>query len=116
MDATLGLPLFRRTDPDTSREAAELVKPKISRHEKIILGVIKTMYYRHLSQLTCGEITQYCDLSYEQVHKRMKGMVRKGLIVPSNKRICTVNGTRMRTWNPAQDGGSRGDGSPHLED
>lgn len=37
------------------------------------------------------------------------------MIVPGEIRICSVNGTRMRTWNPAPDGGSRGDGSPRLE-
>jgi hypothetical protein len=101
-------PKARRTDPQTSQEAAERFDPTAHR-AMIFTGIVAH------PGLTCAELAQHIGLGYFQISKRMKEIEKMGLIVPGETRICSVNGSRMRTWNPVTAGGSRGDGSPRLE-
>ena len=89
-------PLYRPTDPASSRTAAEgmVESGKLGRHEWCVMNILK-----HFNGSTCGEIASYSmELDYEATHKRMKGLELKNLIVRGAIRKCTVRGTRMTTW------------------
>jgi hypothetical protein len=99
-------PLARKTDPITSHEAAyDMVESgKVGRHEAIILQGV-----RRNPGLTCPELARVLPLRYDQIHKRMRGMVRKGLIVDGPIRKCTQYGSPRVTWNPTDGNGPRMD-------
>jgi hypothetical protein len=95
-------PLYRSTDPSTSRMAAEgmVGSGKIGKQEQIILdGII------HHPGLTAAELEGFINLRHSQIHKRMRGMVRKGLIVEGSQRLCKRHGTMAVTWNPRMNDG-----------
>lgn len=87
----------RRTDPETSHEAAQNVEAngEASQHRRILAETIE----EHPG-LTSGELPQHCELLFEQVHKRLKEVERLGHIERGEPRICTVRGNRMLTWWP----------------
>jgi hypothetical protein len=98
-------PLYRSTDPSTSRMAAEAMveSGKIGRQEQIILdGII------HHPGLTAAELSDYIPLRHDQTHKRLRGMVRKGLLVEGPIRMCRKHGTQMVTWYPRMNEGQGG--------
>jgi hypothetical protein len=87
--------LCRKTDPSTSRMAAEEMvgSGKIGKQEQIILdGII------HHPGLTAAELADYIPLRHDQTHKRLRGMVRKGLLVEGPIRLCRKHWTMMTTW------------------
>lgn len=85
----------RRTDPETSHEAARNVEScgDASKHRRILAETIS----EHPG-LTSGELPQHCELQFEQVHKRLKEVEERGLIERGEPRICSVRGGRMLTW------------------
>ena len=98
-------PLHRRTDPPTSRAAAEgmVESGKIGSQEQIILdGII------HHPGLTAAELADYIPLRYDQLHKRTRGMVRKNLITEGPIRVCRKHGSSMVTWFPRMNEGQGG--------
>jgi hypothetical protein len=98
-------PLYRSTDPSTSRMAAEdmVESGKIGKQEQIILdGII------HHPGLTAAELSDYIPLRHDQTHKRLRGMVRKGLLVEGSQRMCRKHGTMAVTWNPRMNEGQGG--------
>jgi hypothetical protein len=98
-------PLCRSTDPSTSRMAAEdmVGSGKIGKQEQIILdGII------HHPGLTAAELSDYIPLRHDQTHKRLRGMVRKGLLVEGPIRMCRKHGTQMVTWYPRMNEGQGG--------
>jgi hypothetical protein len=88
-------PLCRSTDPSTSRMAAEEMvgSGKIGRHEQIILNGV-----RNYPGWTSAELTGVVLLRHDQIHKRMRGLVRKGLISEGPPRVCRKHGRMMVTW------------------
>jgi hypothetical protein len=90
----------RKTDPQTSHEAAGRFDPTLHR-AMIYSGILAN------PGLTCAELAQRIGLGYFQISKRMKEIQRLGLAVPGETRICTVNGSRMRTWYARTDDGRR---------
>ena len=89
--------LYRPTDPPTSRVAAEAMveSGKIGRQERIILDGIRSH-----PGLTAAELADCIPLRHDQIHKRMRGMVRKGLLVEGPIRMCRKHGSSMVTWFP----------------
>jgi len=84
----------RNTDPDTSREAAERVAPKVSDHERIIVGVLN-----RIGPATSREIASACkELTYEQIHKRLAGLRGKGIVNSDNRKVCTIDGVERIEW------------------
>ena len=90
-------PLARKTDPITSHEAAyDMVESgKVGRHEQMILEGLRSH-----PCLTAAELCDYVPLRHDQIHKRLRGLVRKGWIVEGTPRVCRKHGSLMLTWLP----------------
>jgi hypothetical protein len=85
-------PLARKTDPETSHEAGEYVRPKLPHQHALILSAM----VRRQRPLTASEIEMDCDRA--EPHKRLRDMERLGLVVRCDPRFCTVTGRRATTW------------------
>lgn len=88
----------RRTDPATSREAAERVtRSGASAGDRAaILAVIKRK-----PGLTAGEIAAELGDGWTNVRvsRRTAELEDAGLISPGAARVCSSRGTRMTTWH-----------------
>lgn len=87
----------RRDDPSTSHEAASNIEAcgDADKHRRILAETIHANPGK-----TSGELPHYCELMFEQVHKRLKEVEKVGLIERGKARICSVRGNRMLTWWP----------------
>lgn len=87
----------RRTDPETSHEAARDVEAcgSAAAHRAIIAKAVR----EHPGH-TSDELPDLCGLDFAQVHKRMKEIETIGLIRRGDRRPNT-NGRRAVTWWPA---------------
>lgn len=93
---TIDGPLFQMTrtaDPETSREAAERVAGSVSDHEEIIVDTLRQIGPATSPVIACG-----CLLTPQQVHKRMAGLRRKGLIEAGEKVACRTDGANRIEW------------------
>lgn len=88
-------PLFRRSDPETSKQAAEHISPKVAKlHAEIVR-------FMHLSRdwgwhaATAREIGRAMK---REVWRRMGEMKEKKLVVECEPRKCTVTGRLAATW------------------
>ena len=68
------LPLFRRTDPATSRVAASRVREFKGQHHRAILAALR------LGPAGQSEIAARCGLLAHQVNKRLGELRRAGLV------------------------------------
>ena len=66
----------RRTDPETSHEAAQAIEPHLGRLESIVLTAIR----QAPDGMTIDELAAATGLDKVTVSPRMKPLVRKGLI------------------------------------
>lgn len=91
-----GLPLFaaaRRSDPETSKAAARAVTPRMkTEHEGLILVALE-----------CGpagktRISELCGLTDQQVIRRMRALVRDGLVVPTGRDVPSAAGRAEMEW------------------
>lgn len=96
------LPLFRPTDPYTSREAAEQTVERRSRSQRIVMAVVE----RSALPRTAQEIAQRCATEFggqsETYRKRFHELVRDGSLVECPPRICDVTGSRAMTYREAE--------------
>lgn len=96
--AITGDPSMRchRSDPPTSREAAERVEATgtAADHRARILAVI-----RERPGLTGSEIGQRCGLSQAQVGRRISEIPE---IEAGYPRVCAVRGSKCMTWRVRQ--------------
>jgi hypothetical protein len=85
----------RRDDPETSRKAAEKIRPHASGHAEKILAVM-----RGRPPMTAVEIAARCDgLDRYQVSRRLPQMERAKLVERRAARECSVReGSEMLTW------------------
>jgi predicted ArsR family transcriptional regulator len=88
-------PLFRRTDPDTSKAAGEAAREFLGEHERLILEALAA------GPGTKDEIAGRCGLSEQQVARRMAGMKRRGLVVDTGERRASASGCAERVWRVA---------------
>ena len=95
MNALDDLPLFRRTDPDTSKAAGEAAREFLGEHERLILEALAA------GPGTKDEIAGRCGLSEQQVARRMAGMKRRGLVVDTGERRASASGCAERVWRVA---------------
>lgn len=89
------LPLFRRTDPDTSKAAGEAAREFLGEHERLILEALAA------GPGTKDEIAARCGLSEQQVARRMAGLKRRGLVVDTGARRASASGCAERVWRVA---------------
>jgi DNA-binding HxlR family transcriptional regulator len=91
-----GLPLFasaRRSDPPTSHAAARAFTPRAkTEHEGLILVALE-----------CGpagktRIAHLCGLSDQQVIRRMRNLVRDGLVAPTGREVPSAAGRSEMEW------------------
>jgi predicted ArsR family transcriptional regulator len=73
-DSVTDLPLFRRTDPVTSKIAGTMAREFKGDHEQRILEALAA------GPGTKDEIASRCGLTEQQVARRMHGLARAGLV------------------------------------
>ena len=89
------LPLWRKTDPDTSKAAGEAAREFLGEHERLILEALAA------GPGTKDEIAARCGLSEQQVARRMAGIKRRGLVVDTGERRASASGCAERVWRVA---------------
>ena len=90
--------IARRRDPQTSKQAAREVEPKLGRLQSAMLDVWKTR------AATANEAAAACvDLHggmHESYRKRAKELVTRGLIEPAGEpRECTFSGRPAQPYH-----------------
>ena len=63
-------------DAETSREAAEAIRPHVNELEKIVLRA----FAHSLSGLTCDEVEKWTGMWHQTASARMRELALKGLI------------------------------------
>lgn len=90
------LPLFRRSDPPTSRAAGEAAAEFLGDHERRILEALAH------GAGTKDEIAARCGLSEQQVARRMHGLARRGKVSDTGITRSTATGRMATVWRRAQ--------------
>jgi predicted ArsR family transcriptional regulator len=90
------LPLFRRTDPVTSRDAAATVKAFAGEHHQAILEALS-----HGPAGASG-IAARCGLLPHQVNKRITELAKAGRIVATGRVVESASGRGEREWKIMQ--------------
>ena len=96
-DKMFNLPNFprvRTTDPLTSFEAAEAIKPAASKHYLIILDCLRTH-----GALGKDGIASLTKLESNQVARRLNEMQKIGLIHLTGKTVKSNSGRNEREWS-----------------
>ena len=86
------LPLFRRTDPVTSRLAAADAKQFRGEHHRQILDALAA------APGGASAIAARCGLVPHQVGKRLHELAKAGLIVETGRLAESASGRREREW------------------
>ena len=89
------LPLFRRTDPVTSKAAGQAAREFLGDHERRILEALAA------GPGTKDEIAGRCGLTEQQVARRRAGLLRYGLVVLTGERRRTPSGNTAEVWRKA---------------
>lgn len=91
------LPLFRRSDPETSKAAGRAARETglVGRHERLILEALAA------GPGTKDEIAGRCGLTEQQVARRRAGLLRHGLVVLTGERRRTPSGNTAEVWRRA---------------
>ena len=95
-DKMFNLPNFprvRTTDPLTSFEAAEAIKPVVNKHYDIILECLQT--YGALGKDGIASLTK---LESNQVARRLNEMQKIGLIHLTGRTVKSNSGRNEREW------------------
>jgi predicted ArsR family transcriptional regulator len=86
------LPLFRRTDPVTSKIAGTMAREFKGDHERKILEALAA------GPGTKDEIASRCGLSEQQVARRMHGLARAGLVETTGTTRPSASGRPERVY------------------
>jgi DNA-binding HxlR family transcriptional regulator len=86
-------PRVRKTDPVTSHEAAEAIKPVAPKHYSVILDCLQT--YGPLGK---DGISAMTNLDSNQVARRLNEMQKIGLIKLTGKTVKSDSGRSEREW------------------
>jgi len=86
------LPLFRRTDPVTSKIAGTMAREFRGEHERKILEALAA------GPGTKDELAARCGLSEQQVARRMHGLARAGLVETTGTTRPSASGRPERVW------------------
>lgn len=100
--------LFRKSDPDTSREAAEYVQDFIASHESMILHALRVdASYACNAGITKSE----CSLIIYHIHKfnldsvqicrRMKKLEEDGMVIRTELKRKNASGRSETVWRLA---------------
>lgn len=92
--STLDYPLFRSTDPDTSRLAAESIAPKLPCLRDWTAECVRQT--PHKTQRELGAI--HCPEDLRKIGRRLNECVRLELVRLGVPRKCTVTGKMAQTY------------------
>ncbi len=93
-------PLARRSDPETSHEAAARVTEFLVTHDAIILAVLRE---RPFSGFNSEQIADRCSLTQVQVARRMKHLADAGVVIrtaEATPQRSTREATVWKLWPP----------------
>ena len=90
------MPMARRTDPETSHQAAAQAKELAARHARMILATLE-------AHGPCGKdrIGALTTITGHAVGKRLSEMERMGLIVLTGRTVRSASGRQEREWRAA---------------
>ena len=88
------LPLFRRSDPETSKAAGRAARETglVGRHERLILEALAA------GPGTKDEIASRCGLTEQQVARRMHGLHNEGLVEATGTTRPSGSGRPAQVW------------------
>lgn len=89
------LPLFRRSDPPTSKAAGRAAREFLGDHERRILEALAA------GPGTKDEIASRCGLSEQQVIRRRAALLRAGRVVLTGDTRRTASGNHAEVWRLA---------------
>jgi hypothetical protein len=89
------LPLFRRTDPATSKAAGGMARQFKGEHERRIMEALAA------GPGTKDEIASRCGLSEQQVIRRRAALIRSGQVVLTGNTRRTASGNHAEVWRLA---------------
>ena len=89
------LPLFRRTDPPTSKAAGVAAREFLGDHERLILEALAA------GPGTKDEIAARCGLTEHLVARRMNGLARLGRVADTGTTRSTASGRMATVWRKA---------------
>ena len=87
-------PRVRTTDPETSFQAAESIKPVAERHFQVILECLQAH-----GALGKDGIASFTNLDGNQVARRLNEMQKIGLIHLTGKTVKSNSGRSEREWS-----------------
>jgi len=87
-------PRVRKTDPETSFQAAESIKPVAERHFQVILECLQAH-----GALGKDGIASLTNLDGNQVARRLNEMQKIGLIHLTGKTVKSNSGRSEREWS-----------------
>jgi predicted ArsR family transcriptional regulator len=91
-ESVADLPLFRRTDPVTSKIAGTAAREFKGEHERRILEALAA------GPGTKDDIATRCGLTEQQVARRMHGLARAGLVATTGGTRLSASGRPERVW------------------
>jgi transcription initiation factor IIE alpha subunit len=94
-ESVADLPLFRRTDPVTSKVAGTMAREFKGDHERRILEALAA------GPGTKDEIASRCGLTEQQVIRRRAGLFRSGRVVLTGDMRRTASGNSAEVWRLA---------------
>ena len=80
---------------DTSRAAAEAIRPLAPRQQDRALASISA---RHSDGMTCDEVEMALGMSHQTASARVRDLVKAGAIVDSGKRRPTRTGRKAAVY------------------
>ena len=91
--------LARRTDPDTSHQAA-ITFVAVGKHAKQSAEVLNTLRRINASRVmvTSAALAAYMGVDRRVPARRLPDLAKQGLVERCKKTTCTVNGTSAVTW------------------
>jgi predicted ArsR family transcriptional regulator len=92
IDPQCDLPLFRRTDPVTSKVAGQAAREFLGEHERRILEALAA------GPGTKDELAARCGLTEQQVARRMHGLARAGKVETTGTTRPSASGRPERVW------------------
>jgi DNA-binding IclR family transcriptional regulator len=87
------MPKARRTDPQTSHEAAASMRRAATAQAATVLGALK-----RLRKAGAEQISELCNLPAYTVRKRLPELFEAGLAEPTGNTRKTLSGRSERVW------------------
>ena len=83
----------RRSDPETSKDAAARVREFAGGHCSVILRLLNER-----GPMTCDEIAKHTHLMAHQINKRTADLYRAGKAMPTGETRLSASGRSERVW------------------